>query len=242
MTVRLVKVDSGPHAATRYGRGWAVVGIDVFRATTVICTASAMGRRCLVAANVREAFALAANLPRALVGGEQGGRLPPRFDVGNSPTEVAERMDLDRPLVLVTSSGTPLLRQATSADVIYAACLRNVCAQVACLLTEDRNVAVIGAGTGGEHRREDDLGCARVAAGLLAGGFAADPTTRALVDQIGGLPTEWAGSGRSAAFLRRVGRQDDINFVLSHVDDIEAVFQVAGTEVLRRHWSGVRAN
>ncbi|MBA2455947.1 MAG: 2-phosphosulfolactate phosphatase [Nocardioidaceae bacterium] len=236
---RIVRIDSTPSAAARYGPGWAVVGVDVFRATTLLCTASEKGRRCLVAADVAEGTALAAHIPKALLGGEQQGLVPPGFDVGNSPAEFAHRSDLERPLVLVTSSGTPLLRRAASASVVYAACLRNVTATTEQLIALEVDVAVIGAGTRGERRKEDDFGCAQIAAGLLAAGFDADTDTRALVQRCMRLSTEWCASGSSAKFLRHVGRQDDIDFVLSHVDDVDSFLEVSGTEVLHhdRSWA-----
>ena len=70
---RAVTIDFLPSAAARYGPGWAVVGVDVFRATTVVCTATALGRRTLVASDVPEAVSLAGGLVRPLLAGEQGG-------------------------------------------------------------------------------------------------------------------------------------------------------------------------
>lgn len=229
---RLVRVDFLPDAAARYGRGWAVVGVDVFRATTVVCTAVAQGRTTLVAADVQEALCLAGSVSGALLGGEQGGYRPVGFDVGNSPSELERRNDPGRPLVLVTSSGTRLLRNACSAEAVYAACLRNVSAQVRHLLTLDLHVAVIGAGTRGERRQEDDLGCARIVAGLIDAGYVADAPTHDIVEAYGSAPDEWCASGSSAAFLRRVGHQDDIDFVLSHVNDLDSVCEVRGAAVL----------
>lgn len=241
-TDRVVKIDFLPSAAARYGRGWAVVGVDVFRATTVVCTAAASGRKTLVAADVPEALSLADGLGSdALLGGEQGGHRPAGFDLGNSPSELERRDDLERPLVLVTSSGARLLRQACAADAVYAACLRNVSAQVRQLLALDLDVAVIGAGTRGERRQEDDLGCARVASGLVAAGYAADPATLEVIDLCGSAPVDWCASGSSAAFLRRVGHQDDIDFVLAHVDDLDLVCEVRGAAVLSRARSAAYA-
>jgi 2-phosphosulfolactate phosphatase len=115
-------------------------------------------------------------------------------------------------------------------------------AQIRQLLTLDLDVAVIGAGTRGERRKEDDLACARIAAGLVAAGYATDPASDAIIDACGRLPVDWCASGSSAEFLRRVGRQDDIDFVLTHVDDVDMVFEVRGTEVLRHELSGAHAH
>jgi 2-phosphosulfolactate phosphatase len=238
---RIVKIDFHPSAAAGYGPDWAVVGVDVFRATTMVCTATASGRRTLVASDVAEAVTLADSLPGALLGGEQGGHPPDGFDVGNSPAELVRRDDLHRPLVLVTSAGTRLLREARSAGAVYAACLRNVSAQVRHLLPLNFNVAVIAAGTHGERRQEDDFVSARIAAGLVAAGYDADVETRELIELLGSAPLSWCASGNSAAFLRGAGHDDDIDFVLSHVDDLDLVCEVCGTDVLSRGRSAAYA-
>lgn len=232
MSPRLVTVDHDLEATSRYGEGWAVVGVDVFRATTLICTTVAAGRRCLVAGGIDEALALAAGTPRSLLAGEQAGLVPPGFDLGNSPAAIADRHDVERPLVLVTSSGTPLLTRAATASAVYAACLRNVTAQVAHLLTGDLDVAVIGAGTRGEPRREDQFAAALIANGLVQVGYQCeDSTSRSIADNLQ-RSVEWCAQGRSGAFLRRTGSEQDIDFVLNHRDDLPMVFQVHGNEVL----------
>lgn len=173
---------------------------------------------------------IAAN-PAALLAGEQGGVVPDGFDLGNSPAEVARRTDVDRPLVLVTSSGTPLLRAAEGAAAVYAACLRNTSAQIEELIARGLDVAVVPAGTRGRPRDEDDLCAAYIAAGLLATGFRADEATTAHVARWAGRPATACADGASAAFLRRAGHVDDLDFVLSHVDDLAAVFPVTGPDI-----------
>lgn len=232
MSPRLVTVDHSPEATNRYGEGWAVVGVDVFRATTLICTTVAAGRRCIVAGEMDEALALAAGTPGSLLAGERAGMVLPEFDLGNSPAAIAARHDIERPLVLVTSSGTPLLLRAATASAVYAACLRNVTAQVVHLLSWDLDVAVIGAGTRGEPRREDQFAAALIADGLVQAGYQCeDSTSRSIVDNLR-RPVEWCAQGRSGAFLRRTGSRQDIDFVLNHQDDVPMVFQVHGNEVL----------
>ena len=228
---RRVRIDHGPAASAAYGPAWAVVGIDIFRATSVITTAVASGRSCHLAATREEALALAARLPDSLLGGEQGGVVPGDFDLGNSPSALARRDDVHRALVLLTSSGTPLLRGAQRAGRVYAASLRNVSGQVRHLVQLSLDVVVIAAGTRGERRREDEYGAAQVAAGLIAAGFEPDPAAEAVVSQYAHLDPEICATGRSAAFLRRTGRQDDIDFVLEHQDDLDATCQVDGSGV-----------
>ena len=202
------------------------------RATTTAVTIVWSGRRCLPAPSPAAAHALAARLEHPLLVGEFGGELPDGFDVQNSPTAMESRNDLDRPAVLLSSSGTRLLHEATSAGTVFAACLRNVSAQVAHLVAHHPHVAVIGAGTKGEFRREDQLGCALIAAGLLDAGY--DPQDAATVDVVDrwrAAPVAECASGRSADYLRRTGQLDDLQFVLTRVDDVDAVFQFDGDEL-----------
>lgn len=206
----------------------AIVVVDVLRATTVLCTAASLGRSCLVAATVEEALGVVAATPGALLAGEQGGRVPEGFDLGNSPAEVARRGDVDRPLVLVTSSGTPLLRSAEGAPAVFAACLRNITAQVERLAELGRDVTIVPAGTRGSPREEDDLCAAYLAARLADVGWRPDGPAREHIARWAHLPVSVCADGPSAAFLRGAGHSDDLDFVLSHVDDLAAAFPLEG--------------
>jgi 2-phosphosulfolactate phosphatase len=226
-----VVVDHLPRNAGRFGAGWVVVAVDVFRATTTACTALASGRRCFPVASVSEAFERGRDLG-AVLAGEQGGCLIEGFDLNNSPAELILRDDIDRPLVLLTSSGTELLHAAAGADAVFAACLRNANAQARRLRDRDADVAVIGAGTRDEVRMEDELCCARVAEGLIDGGFTPDARTVDAVRRWAGVPVEECAKGRSAAFLRQSGQERDIDFVVRHVDDVDAVYVMRDHELV----------
>lgn len=228
---RHVVVRHLPPAAAAFRSGWSVVCVDVFRATSTAITAVATGRRCLPVATLAEAAEVAATLADPLVAGEQAGNVPAGFQANNSPAEFAVRTDTDRPLVLLTSAGTPLMRAAAGADEVYVASLRNVSAQVRRLVEYADNVAVIGAGTQGAARREDRIGCARIAAGLVAAGFRPDPDAEREIAEWGDVPISACAGGRSGEFLRRTGQQADIDFVLAHDDDLDAVFRLVDGEV-----------
>src|SRR5436190_1524775 len=98
---RIVAIDFTPESVERYRDGYAVVAIDVIRATTTLITASAQGRRCYVAPSVEAAVARAAALEHPLLAGEVGGNMPFGFDLTNSPAAIAARTDVERPMVLV---------------------------------------------------------------------------------------------------------------------------------------------
>lgn len=201
------------------------------RATTTAVTIVRSGRRCLPAPSPEAARTLAARLEHPLLVGEFGGHLPEGFAVQNSPVAMEARNDLERPAVLVSTSGTRLLDEATCAGAVYAACLRNVTAQVDHLAAHHPLVAVIGAGTKGEFRREDQFGCARIAAGLLDAGYRAGERTLAIVERWRSAPVDACAGGRSAEYLRRTGQLEDLEFVLTRIDDVDGVYRLDDGEL-----------
>lgn len=240
-----VAIDFLPEAAARYGPGWAVVCVDVIRATTTAVTAAARGRRCLPVATLEAAAALARSLERPFLCGELGGNMPFGFDLTNSPAEVDALGEPGRPLVLLSSSGTQLIHDAAAsgADGVFLGSLRNWAATATHLAALHPRVAVIGAGTRGEFREEDQRCCALVAAALAAAGHrpAGDATLRTLRRWEGKGVTDWQES-RSVDYLRRSGQLRDLDFIVSHLNDLPLVFAAEAGEVVARHpVSGRRA-
>src|SRR6266436_4678210 len=107
----IVVIDCFAEHAALYRHGYAVVAVDVVRATTTAVTAAATGRRCFPAPTMDEALQLAARFPAALLAGEQSSIMPPGFNLTNSPAQVAMRADIERPLILLSSSGTRLCHE-----------------------------------------------------------------------------------------------------------------------------------
>ncbi len=227
-------IDVFPESAIRYRRGYAVVAIDVIRATTMAITAVAEGRRCFPAATLEQARFLAANLTNPLLAGELGGDMPPGFDMNNSPAELAARTDIDRPLVTLSSSGTRLVCNAAGAKAVYRACFRNYSSLSRRLAVIGYpRIALIGAGSRNEFREEDQICCVLTAVGLLREGYKPqDAATAAVLKR-------WRGAGpadclrsKSVEYLRRTGQTADLDFILSHVDDLDAAFAFQNGEVI----------
>ncbi len=114
-------MDFLPESARAYRDGWAVVAVDVMRATTTAVTAAWSGRRCLPVPSLDAARATARTLKHPLLMGEVAGEMPSGFELQNSPSSIERRDDLERPAVLLSSSGTRLLHEASGADAVYAA-------------------------------------------------------------------------------------------------------------------------
>jgi 2-phosphosulfolactate phosphatase len=204
----------------------ALVAVDVIRATTTAVTAIAMGRECHVAPTLQAAFDTASRLPNALLAGEIDGDMPVGFDITNSPAELAIRSDM-RPLVLLSSSGTRLMHAIRYSDSAYLACFRNYSATVDCLVKNHDAVALIGAGTRGEFREEDQMCCAWIAEGLIEAGFVAtDEMTLQLVELWHGAAHDAFVVSRSVEYLHRTGQLHDLDFILSHFDDVDTAGKV----------------
>jgi 2-phosphosulfolactate phosphatase len=228
-----VVIDCFPESASRYGKGYAVVVIDVIRATTTAITAVSLGRRCFPVESPEAAFALAARLDDPLLVGEQRGAMPDGFDISNSPAELAARTDLNRSAILLSSSGTRLCHEASRCDSVFLACLRNYRAVARHLAHRVPRIAVIGAGTRGEFREEDQMCCAWIAGALMDFGHQpADQVTADIVERWRDAESnEWVSS-KSVAYLRRSGQLQDLDYILNHVDDLQAVFSLRNGEVV----------
>jgi 2-phosphosulfolactate phosphatase len=215
----------------QYGPSHAAVVIDVIRATTTAITSVASGRRCFVARNVDDARALAETLVDPILAGEVGGVTPEDFELRNSPAVVAALPDVHRPLVLLSTSGTPLMT-AFAPNTTYVASLRNYTAQSRHLVSNHPQVAVVGAGSRGTFRDEDALCCAWVARALVDSGYRPVGETEALVERWRDASAEDILASASVEYLRRSGQLDDLEFVLDHIDDLDTVFAVEGQEIV----------
>jgi len=227
-----VIIDCFPESAARYRKGYAVVAIDVIRATTMAITAVAAGWRCYAVPNLEAARSLHRKLENAVLAGELGGDMPARFDMNNSPVELAARTDNHRPLILLSSSGTQLIYEAGRCETAYLACLRNYTALTEYLVGRHQRIAVIGAGSRGEFREEDEMCCAWIAEALMRNGYQAENgTTRERVNRWKDAPPAACLVSHSVDYLRRTRQLKDLNFILAHLDDLNAIFSLRAGQI-----------
>lgn len=213
--------------------GYTVVAIDVIRATTTAITAVAAGRRCFPVPSAEAGRLIQREIPNALMAGEVAGEMPEGFEVNNSPVEIAMRTDIERPLVLLSSSGTKLIHAARESDFTYLACFRNHSTLSRHLIEHHANVALIGAGTRGEFREEDQICCAWIARELIAAGYEPEnDRTASIVERWGTAPAEACLCSRSAEYLRKSRQTLDLDFTLEHIDDLPSVFAMKNGEVV----------
>lgn len=227
-----VVIDCFPDSIKKYRLGYAVVAVDVIRATTSAITVAALGGRCFAVASVEDAMRLKAKLNNPLLAGEIGGDLAPGFDINNSPVELALQTYTGKPVILLSSSGTKLIHEAKACDVVYLACFRNYRYTASDLRDRYARVAVIGAGSRNEFRKEDQMCCAWIARDLAAVGYIPeDRRTAELINRWSGESPEFARTGKSADYLRKSGQTKDLEFILTHINDLRSAYVMKGSEV-----------
>jgi 2-phosphosulfolactate phosphatase len=171
-------------------------------------------------------------LPNPLLVGELKGDMPPGFDMNNSPVELEQRSDVGRPIVMLSSSGTRLICSALCSIETLLACFRNFSATARYLIGRYRRVALIGAGSRGEFREEDQMCCAWIGALLMKAGYTeGNRTTIEVVERWRDAPAAACLNGKSAAYLVRSGQLKDLDFVASRIDDLQMVVGMSGDEV-----------
>lgn len=228
-----VVIDCFPESVRRYRRGYAIVAVDVIRATTTIATAIAMGRKCFPVPTLEAAHQVSARLRNPLLAGEVGGVIAPGFEINNSPAELAMRNDISRPLVLLSSSGTKLVHMVRATKAAYIACFRNFEFLANSLVGRHSRIAIIGAGSRGEFRQEDQMCCAWIAEHLIDSGyFTANKETAAIVERWRRMSPSAILSSPSAKYLMRSGQRKDLDFILAHIADLDWEFTIQGDEVV----------
>ena len=231
---KTVVIDCFPESVQNYRDGYAIVAVDVIRATTTAVTAVALGRRCFPVPSLETAVPLAARLTNPLLVGELGGSMPYGFDLNSSPADLEARTDIHRPMILLSTSGTRVICGAHDWQAVYVACLRNYSAHIAYLAAHHPTVAVIGAGSRNQFREEDQLCCAWIAEGLLAAGYEPeDERTREIVERWSGAPIDKIAEGPSADYLRNSGQVRDLDYIMAHTDDLDEVYRFERGQVVR---------
>lgn len=230
---KTVRIQCFQHGAGLPPSGYAAVAIDVIRATTSAVTAVAMGRRCFPVTSVEAALELSGRLENALLVGEQGGNMPEGFELNNSPAAIALRLDVSRPMVMLSSSGTQLLDLLSGCPAAYVACFRNYRSLAEHLARTHEKVSIIGAGTRGEFREEDQMCAAWIAEMLAQAGFAPEDTqTAQLIGAWSGAAPNAFLTSKSVAYLRASNQLKDLDFILAHFDDVNAVCTLQRGEIL----------
>ncbi len=220
---RTVAIDSVSESPVRHSACDAIVLVDVICDTTTLVTAAAQRRPVYPAASAPAALFLGRELRDPLLATDEDEAWRPGFELRNSPSAVASRTD-ERPFVLACGTGATLAANGLFWPEVYLVCLRNLTATARRLALRHRRVLVLDAAHDGDIRCEDRLAAAHLARALVDSGFVAVGLgTHETVERWGGADVSLLSWGRSAEELRGRGRHEDLDFVLSHVDDLDVV-------------------
>ena len=101
------------------------------------------------------------------------------------------------------------------------------------LIGKHNRIALLGAGTRGQFRREDQMGCAWVAEKLVKAGYISEtPETDEYIKKWTGVDPNVIREGRSADYLRATGQERDLEFILEHIDDLNVVPRLIDGELV----------
>lgn len=220
---RSVVVDSVSESPVCQPACDAVVLIDVLCDTTTLVTAVGQGRQTIPSANAPAALQVARTLREPLLAASDTETWRAGFEMFNSPSALAARNDA-RPLVLSCWIGATLAENAHLWPEVYLTCFRNLSATARHLALRHERVLILNAPHDSDVRCEDQLAAGRIVSMLADAGFAPSGLgTRETLDRWGCADLSLAAWGRSAEELRRRRRNADVEFVLSHVDDLDTV-------------------
>lgn len=133
-----------------------VVIIDIFRATSAICTAFHYGvEKIIPVASIEEAASY--QQQGFLVGAERDAKKIEGFDFGNSPYDYMGNHVKGKTIVLTTTNGTQAIDVAKNAYKVIIGSFLNIDALCNWLIAQDRNVILLCSGWKNKFNLEDAL-------------------------------------------------------------------------------------
>jgi 2-phosphosulfolactate phosphatase len=160
---RLVEVCLSPQLYPSYHREDSiVVVIDIFRATSAICTAFQYGvEKMIPVASLEEAAAYKAK--GFLVGAERNGSALDGYDFGNSPYSYMTEAIRGKTIVISTTNGTQAVEAARHASRVVIGSFLNFTALCDWLHSEQKEVMLLCSGWKNRFSMEDMLFAGAVA-------------------------------------------------------------------------------
>jgi len=160
-----------------------IVVIDVLRAFTTAAYAFDLGaREIILVSGIDEAYKLRDRFPDALLMGEADGVPVEGFDLGNSPTYLADADLKDRRLIHRSTAGTQGVVRSAQANNILATGLCCMKATAQRLLSIAPNcVTLLQTGLLPGGWGDEDAACADLLEGLLSG---APPSVGPIIDRV----------------------------------------------------------
>jgi len=153
------------HLDDLYFTGKTSVVIDVLRATTVIVAALKNGAREIIpVSTVDFAMKVSGNAfgGQTILGGERNTKKVEGFNLGNSPLEYTPDIVSGKSIILYTTNGSKAIVKAKFSENLFICCFHNLPAIANQLITLDKDVEIICAGTNGNFNLEDAICAGRL--------------------------------------------------------------------------------
>ncbi|MBD99347.1 MAG: 2-phosphosulfolactate phosphatase [Verrucomicrobia bacterium] len=207
-----------------------VVVIDVFRATSAICTAFQHGvKEIIPVATIEEAKEYQEK--GYLVAAERNGEVVEGFDMGNSPFSYMGEEIKGKKIVLTTTNGTNAIERAKAADQLIIGSFLNLKAVCSFLEAAQKNVILLCAGWRDRYNLEDSL-----FAGAVIHSLSNNPRYTGLADSsiaamhLYGLAkydlSAFLASSSHRNRLKRLNLERDINYCLQeNTIDLVPIFE-----------------
>jgi 2-phosphosulfolactate phosphatase len=142
-----------------------VVVIDIFRASSAICTAIAHGVEAIIPVT-ELSEALDYKNKGFITAAERNGEVVPGFDFGNSPFAFMDEKLSGKCIVLTTSNCTRAIHEAKGASEILIGAFVNISALCRYLLSRQEDVLLLCAGWKNRYNLEDSIFAGAVTARL----------------------------------------------------------------------------
>ncbi|WP_101689217.1 2-phosphosulfolactate phosphatase [Dysgonomonas massiliensis] len=163
------------------GKDKIVVVVDIFRASTTMCTALNNGAKSIIpVASIDEAQEYKSK--GYLVGAERNVKRCDFADFGNSPFDYTAEIVADKDVVFTTTNGTQAIDQASDSYCLLVGAFSNISAIADFCAEEKKDVIVLCAGWNNRFNIEDSLYGGALADLLISKGYesSSDATTIAL--------------------------------------------------------------
>ena len=145
-----------------------IVVVDIFRATSVICTALSNGVTEVIAVNKINDVKPYLNNKNYLVAAERDGKVVEGFKFGNSPLSYINNPNIiGKKLVLTTTNGTKAINSSLGADEILIGSFLNLMSLVNILKQKNKDCIIYCSGWKGQVCLEDTLFAGCLASRLL---------------------------------------------------------------------------
>jgi len=145
-----------------------VVVVDIFRATSVICTALSKGMTEVIPVNEINEVKPFLNRENFLIAAERGGEIVEGFKLGNSPLSYLDNSSIvGKKLVLTTTNGTKAINYSLEADEILIGSFLNLSSLEQVLKQKNKDCIIFCSGWKGLVCLEDTLFAGCLASRLL---------------------------------------------------------------------------